>query len=32
MARLMSFPSACKDGCYKYYVKGMGWVCCKCGA
>jgi hypothetical protein len=23
--------SVCPDGCYKHYVKGRGWVCCKCG-
>lgn len=23
--------SVCAEGCYKHYVKGVGWVCCKCG-
>jgi hypothetical protein len=23
--------NACAEGCYKHYVKGLGWVCCKCG-
>jgi hypothetical protein len=25
------FLRVCPDGCYRHYVKGMGWVCCKCG-
>jgi len=24
--------NACADGRYKHYVKGMGWVRCKCGS
>jgi hypothetical protein len=22
----------CAEGCYKHYVAGLGWVCCKCGS
>ena len=32
MTRRQAVLSACADGCYKHYVKGLGWVCCKCGA
>lgn len=31
-ARFSGFLSVCAEGCYKHYVKGLGWVCCKCGA
>lgn len=26
-----TLPSVCADGCYKQYVEGFGWICCKCG-
>lgn len=31
MVRTITFLNVCAEGCYKHYVKGMGWVCCKCG-
>jgi hypothetical protein len=36
MGRAVAIPhvaclNVCPGGCYKHYVKGMGWVCCKCG-
>ena len=29
--RRAAFLSVCPEGCYKRYIKGTGWVCCKCG-
>jgi hypothetical protein len=28
---LLRFLTACAQGCYKHYVQGLGWVCCRCG-
>lgn len=31
VTRAPTAPTVCAEGCYKHYVEGVGWVCCKCG-